>query len=402
MNKKDLFFFTQSYPYGYGETFIENELNYLAPFFENVYLFHKSKSEIKREVPSNVKLVYIESPTNKLKKSTFGKNSFLFLSLVWDEFFFSRQKKMFVRDFKYNLSHILNCIYYSNEIKARVENQSVNNTYFYSYWFFDWNFSLSVLKNRGIIKKNYTRAHGFDLYENNGKLNYLPSRKFCLNNTDKVFAISHVGENYLKTLYPEFSNKIICSYLGTKDFGVNPTPMISSPLHIVSCSNVNEVKRVHLIVEMLKYITIPFKWTHIGDGALLQKIKKDAIKLPSNITSDFKGSLSQAEIFNFYKNEPIDIFINCSASEGIPVSIMEATSFGIPVIATNVGGVCEIVNEETGFLIEKDFDVKELALKIMNFKNSKNFVQLRNRAREYWKEHFFSDTNYSVFLNQFN
>lgn len=402
MIKKDLFFFTQSYPYGNGEAFIKNELNYLSTFFENVYLFHKSKSESKREVPSNVRLIYIEPPTTKSKKYTFRKNGFLFLSLVCNEALFSRQKKMFVRNLKYNLSHILNCIYYSNEIKTKIENQSISNSYFYSYWFFDWNFSLSVLKSSGIIKKNYTRAHGFDLYENNGKPNYLPLRKFCLKHTDKVFTISHMGENYLKTIYPEFSNKIVCSYLGTKDFGINPTPMISSPLHIVSCSNVNEVKRVHLIIEMLRHLTIPVKWTHIGDGALLQKIKENAVKLSNNVTTYFKGSLSQSEIFNFYKNEPIDVFINCSASEGIPVSIMEAISFGIPIIATNVGGTCEIVNEETGFLIENFFDTKGLANKITTFKKNENFTKLRNSSRTYWKEHFFSDTNYSLFLNHFN
>jgi glycosyltransferase involved in cell wall biosynthesis len=400
--KKDLFFFTRSYPYGNGEAFIENELNFLAPFFETIYLFHKSKTESKRKVPSNVKLIYIEPPTNKSKKYAFKKNSFLFLTLVWNEFLFSRQKKMFINNLKYNLSHILNCIYYSNEIKTRVENQPVNNSYFYSYWFFDWNFSLSILKSKRVIKKNYTRAHRFDLYEETEKSNYLPLRRFCLKNTDKVFAISRMGENYLKSIYPKFKNKLFCSYLGTKDFGVNPKSVVSSPIHIVSCSNVNQVKRVHLIIETLGHIKIPAKWTHIGDGALLQKIKISAEKLPNNIITEFKGSLSQIELFNFYKNEPIDIFINCSASEGIPVSIMEAISFGIPVIATNVGGTCEIVNKETGFLIEKDFNAMELAREITNLKKSESYIQLRTMAREYWKEHFFSDTNYSSFLSHFN
>ena len=48
-------------------------------------------------------------------------------------------------------------------------------------------------------------------------------------------------------------------------------------------------------------------------------------------------------MLDYYKNNIIDIFINLSASEGIPVSIMDAISFGIPCIATNVGGTGEIV-----------------------------------------------------------
>ena len=48
------------------------------------------------------------------------------------------------------------------------------------------------------------------------------------------------------------------------------------------------------------------------------------------------------------------MFINLSSSEGIPVSIMEAQSFGIPVIATNVGGSGEIVVSETGVLVDEN------------------------------------------------
>ena len=45
---------------------------------------------------------------------------------------------------------------------------------------------------------------------------------------------------------------------------------------------------------------------------------------------------------------PVDLFLTVSANEGIPVSIMEAQSFGIPVIATDVGGISEIVNNVNG------------------------------------------------------
>ena len=46
--------------------------------------------------------------------------------------------------------------------------------------------------------------------------------------------------------------------------------------------------------------------------------------------------------------------------------MMEAISFGIPVIGTNVGGVKEIINTDTGILLEKDFEVKTLSSLIDN------------------------------------
>jgi glycosyltransferase involved in cell wall biosynthesis len=56
-----------------------------------------------------------------------------------------------------------------------------------------------------------------------------------------------------------------------------------------------------------------------------------------------------------------DIFVLPSLSEGFPLSILEALSFGIPCVATKVGGVPEILNDE--FLIQK-WDPEGLAEKI--------------------------------------
>lgn len=43
--------------------------------------------------------------------------------------------------------------------------------------------------------------------------------------------------------------------------------------------------------------------------------------------------------------------MNLSTSEGVPVSIMEVQSYGIPVIATNVGGTGEIIDKDNGILL---------------------------------------------------
>ena len=57
----------------------------------------------------------------------------------------------------------------------------------------------------------------------------------------------------------------------------------------------------------------------------------------------------------------MDLFINLSTSEGIPVSIMEAYSFGIPAIATNVGGTAELVSNKNGRLIDVTLDAIAIA-----------------------------------------
>ena len=79
---------------------------------------------------------------------------------------------------------------------------------------------------------------------------------------------------------------------------------------------------------------------------------------------EFIGQLKNEDVQKYYHTHHIDLFINVSESEGLPVSIMEAMSYGIPVIATNVGGTREIVNQGAEYLIDKNFACKELLQKI--------------------------------------
>ena len=78
------------------------------------------------------------------------------------------------------------------------------------------------------------------------------------------------------------------------------------------------------------------------------------------ITYEFKGNVDNAEILKYYRENSIDCFALLSEHEGAPVSIMEAESAGIPIVATDVGGVRELV-DGNGFLLssnpsEKDAD----------------------------------------------
>lgn len=70
-------------------------------------------------------------------------------------------------------------------------------------------------------------------------------------------------------------------------------------------------------------------------------------KYPKNVF--FMGSLPNAGAYNEYA----DLFMLSSNYEGLPMTIIEAMSFGKPVVASNVGGISEIVvNNENGFTVE--------------------------------------------------
>jgi glycosyltransferase involved in cell wall biosynthesis len=89
----------------------------------------------------------------------------------------------------------------------------------------------------------------------------------------------------------------------------------------------------------------------VGDGYLRKNLEKKVTEmhLANNIT--FTGF--QENVFTYLKK--MDVFVLPSRTEGTPLSILEAMSVGIPVIATNVGGIPEIViDNETGLLVSPE------------------------------------------------
>jgi glycosyltransferase involved in cell wall biosynthesis len=95
--------------------------------------------------------------------------------------------------------------------------------------------------------------------------------------------------------------------------------------------------------------------------------------------------------------------INVSESEGIPVSMMEAMSVCVPVIATNVGGVDEIVeNNYNGILMNANPTPLEISITIQNFLDlpAEDRQQFRINAHSRWMELFNGDINYSKFSDK--
>ena len=101
---------------------------------------------------------------------------------------------------------------------------------------------------------------------------------------------------------------------------------------------------------LLKEEGYDFELTLVGDGADRKYLEELASKIGIADKLIFAGFASQDEVRNYLLQS--DIFILPSFAEGVPVSLMEAMSCGIPVIATYVGGIVELIeSEETGLLV---------------------------------------------------
>ena len=137
------------------------------------------------------------------------------------------------------------------------------------------------------------------------------------------------GKQYLSQKYPTFIDKFEVALLGINDPGFITKSSQDNIFRIVSCSYLFPVKRIDLLIRGLKELgetekICQFEWVDIGDGPLQRELEDLARKiLPENVTYSFLGFLPNVEVINFYNNNPVDVFINTSESEGTPVSIME-------------------------------------------------------------------------------
>lgn len=397
--------FTNEFPYGNWEPYLETEVAYYNKF-NNIKIFslqlRKDHAINKRNINCNAEIypVYYASNLTYLL--------YAFVALV-DKNLYKEISKL-IKDKKLNLKRLIQLFifvsrshYEANYILKKYSKKDFTDNVFYSYRFeYQPYVALLIKKKLDLNVKIICRAHGFDLYEENRETEYIPMREILLNNIEKVYPCSDYGSLYLKNKFSKYSDKIETKFLGTLDYG----PQIyrkGKCLRLVSCSNVVPVKRLDLLIESLSKIdTHEIERTHYGDGYEMKKIKDFSKKLNRNIKVIFKGRVSNNTLLQEYKENVYDWFINVSSSEGIPVSIMEAMSFGIPCLATDVGGTSEIVSDGiNGKLLSPNIKDNELAKVIKDIYKIKDekYLELRRNSRLYWDEKFNSDNNYIEFIN---
>lgn len=239
----------------------------------------------------------------------------------------------------------------------------------YSFWGMGVGMLVPWIKPR--VSSVNLRLHRYDLYEEES--GYLPFRPALFRRTDRILAISDSARRYLLESYPRerLDEKIFVRRLGSAEpLSASGSTPVRVGHTIVSCSYVIAVKRVERILDALEQLPpeAAVTWIHFGGGALEAELRRRAalVNRPG-LTIEIRGATPHEEVINFYRTNQVSAFVNVSASEGVPVSIMEAISYGIPAVATDVGGTAEIVGAElrTGELVPADFTASELAGKLL-------------------------------------
>ena len=408
INHNTIVIFTSIFPFGNGEPFLETEINYLAERFEKVIIVTQNIEDLKpRQVPANCEIKRIDLAVSGLEK--IGAISGLFDSKFWKEHkiiksvYNKKPNKAIISTMLISLFRAKKIARYAKTLYR--DNQQNSQLFFYSYWCDDVALGLAMFQKKHTEAFTLSRIHRWDVYFEESKFNYLPFRHYIANNIGKIFSISQDGIDYaVKNWKTDNNEKFVLSRLGinnslTYEVSKNETCLI------VSCSNLIPVKRVHLIGEALKEIEdIKIKWVHFGDGLEKKSLEIQIKGLPGNVEVELKGRVPNTEIYTYYNKNCPDLFINVSSSEGVPVSIMEAMSYGIPCVGTAVGGTPEIINKENGYLLSINPTADEVASKIEKFQqlSIEDKTEKRKAAYSTWENKYNADKNYNDFIERIN
>lgn len=280
-----------------------------------------------------------------------------------------------------------------SKLMPELKRRSFEPTAIYSFWLYDT--ALAALWTRDAYPCACTaaRAHGYDLYRDRNHVDYLPFRELLFTELDAVLPCSEDGRAHIEANWPGHSNKLHTSYLGTPDLPDLSNAPSGDTFHIVSCSRAVAVKRVTLIADALAILDAEgrrMRWTHYGDGPELAGIKERCRGF-SSVAAEFPGSVPNSELLRIYSQDRIDLFVNVSESEGLPISIMEACGVGTPVLATSVGGTGEIVHDgENGRLLPANPNQNEIASAIGGFMDmsGEDALLMRHASRRIWENKF--------------
>jgi colanic acid/amylovoran biosynthesis glycosyltransferase len=404
-NKAKVLLLTNKFPYGIVETFIEAELEAIPDGINLTILPTQIRSlhGTKRRIPDNIGVdVLLEG--NPKFIYPLKALQMVFSKAYWDEIGFRKRKGIFKLSDYYTMAGYFGR---AKEIADTIEKKykkelQERRVVLYSYWFATAAYAEMIL-NRKYGVRCVTRAHRTDVYEKHCFYEVMPGQLLALEGLTKVFVCSKDGMRYLQDKFPAHRDKIDCSYLGTKNYGFRPGDNRSEEFVIASCSRLVPVKRVHLLAKALATITDKkIHWVHIGDGEEHDNIESIVKLFPKNIRVSFAGNIPHDAVMEYYRDHEINAFVNVSESEGLPVSIMEVISFGIPVIATDVGGTGEVVNNEMGYLLPNDFSAENLVEEINELiaMEPSQYIQLRNRIRKFWEDNFSAERNYTKYYKE--
>lgn len=238
------------------------------------------------------------------------------------------------------------------------------------------------------LKIVYT-VHGFDSIRVAYR-KYLPIEKFLQNRCSAIVGVSEYDRNNL--LKEGINHKVSYIYNGI----ISPSHITNDPFneirgykHKILCiARLSPQKNVKLFLDVAALLPeYAFIW--IGNQ------KEIDLKYTPNVF--FMGNLSNAGAYSKYA----DLFFLPSNYEGLPIVIIEAMSCGIPIVASAVGGIPELLNGKNGFAVNND--AQEMVDKInLILSDEKLKKEMGHEAQQTYLHKFTVNKMVDSYINLYN
>lgn len=166
-----------------------------------------------------------------------------------------------------------------------------------------------------------------------------------------VVTVSEANAEFIQSAFKVPSSRLTVIPCGVDLRRFHPNPNAGSlsediaPLILCVARHV-AVKNLPLLFEacaILRQRGIKFRCMIVGDGPLRSELEQLRSRLELDAAVELPGALTQTEVAGCWRQAAIGVLT--SDNEGMPVALMEAAASGVPVVASAVGGIPELVED---------------------------------------------------------
>ena len=225
-------------------------------------------------------------------------------------------------------------------------------------------------------------------------------RSFSIKKSDIVVTPSQHLKNFILNL--GFKNKIEIINNGVFIPEENTNIFTNDQINITIVSRLVSHKNIKKIIRAISDLNNPLIYLNIiGDGPELNQLQKISLESNNKDNIIFHGKLNRDEINHIFLNS--DIYIQASNYEGLPHSLLEAMSYGIPVLCTPVGECKEILgNEDRGYILDLPVSKNNIKSKISEIIGEKNIANKKSeKGKAFVTEKYNLTNSFNLYKNLF-
>ena len=225
-------------------------------------------------------------------------------------------------------------------------------------------------------------------------------RSFSIKKSDIVITPSQHLKNFILNL--GFKNKIEIINNGVFIPEENTNIFTNNQINITIVSRLVSHKNIEKIISAISDLNTPLiNLNIIGDGPELNQLQNISLESNNKDNIIFHGKLNRDEINHIFLNS--DIYIQASNYEGLPHSLLEAMSYGIPVLCTPVGECKEILgNEDRGYILDLPVSKNNIKSKISEIIGEKNIANKKGeRGKDFINEKYNLTNSFNLYKNLF-